>query len=210
MPISDKQLAANRRNAQFSTGPKSPEGKERSALNGFKHPELGLTALMVNEDREAQTAFIREYIADLDPRGAVELQLSRTLAMDNWRLNRIKAVEENIFAWGFAVEHKDCCSSETPQVENAMIHAVSYMQYADRINKISLYESRLSRVIARNTELLEKRQAERRKSAPQSQTATAATQTNQPLTFRNGFDTSSFPEPEKQPLITIDEVPKAA
>ena len=167
MPISDKQLAANRRNAQHSTGPKSPEGKERSALNGFKHPELGLTALMVDEDREAQTAFVREYITDLDPRGAVELQLARTLAMDNWRLNRIKAVEENIFAWGFAVEHKDCCSSEIPEVENAMIHAVSYMQYADRINKISLYESRLSRVIARNTELLEKRQAERRKNQPE-------------------------------------------
>ena len=42
---------------------------------------------MVNEDREAQTAFVREYIADLDPRGAVEIQLARTLAMDNWRLN---------------------------------------------------------------------------------------------------------------------------
>ena len=49
-----------------------------------------------------------------------------------------------------------------------MIHAVSYMQYADRINKISLYESRLSRVIARNTELLEKRQAQRRKSQPET------------------------------------------
>ncbi len=81
MPISDKQLAANRRNAQFSTGPKTPEGKERSALNGFKHPELGLTALMADEDREAQTAFIREYIVDLDPRGAVELQLARTQLM---------------------------------------------------------------------------------------------------------------------------------
>jgi hypothetical protein len=136
MPISDKQLAANRRNAQFSTGPKSPEGKERSSLNGFKHPELGLTALMVDEDREAQTAFVREYMADLDPRGAVEVQLARTLAMDNWRLNRIKAVEENIFAWGFAVDHANACHSEIPEVENAMIHAVSYMQYADRINKI--------------------------------------------------------------------------
>jgi hypothetical protein len=26
--------------------------------------------------------------------------MARTLAIDNWRLNRIKAVEENIFAWG--------------------------------------------------------------------------------------------------------------
>src|SRR5271168_3457497 len=206
MPISDKQLAANRRNAQFSTGPKSPEGKERSALNGFKHPELGLTALMVDEDREAQTEFVREYLADLAPQGFHELQLARTIALDSWRLNRIKAVEENIFAWGFAVEHKDCCSSEIPEVENAMIHAVSYLHYADRINKISLYESRLSRIIARNIELLEKRQADRSKSTPQTHAASAATQSNQPLNLVNGFDRKDSPHPQKQPAVTVDDI----
>ncbi len=173
MPISDKQLAANRRNAQFSTGPRTPEGKERSSLNGFKHPELGLTALMVDEDREAHFEFVGEYLADLAPQGFHELQLARTIAMDSWRLNRIKAVEENIFAWGFAVEHKDCCSSEIPQVENAMIHAVSYMHYADRIDKLSLYESRLSRTIARNIELLRKSQAQRRNQVTHSEAAPA-------------------------------------
>jgi hypothetical protein len=208
MPISDKQLAANRRNAQFSTGPRTPEGKERSSLNGFKHPELGLTALMVDEDREAQFEFVREYLADLAPQGFHELQLARTIAMDSWRLNRIKAVEENIFAWGFAVEHKDCCSSEIPQVENAMIHAVSYMHYADRIDKLSLYESRLSRTIARNIELLRKSQAQHRnqvthsEAAPaaemQTQTAGAASQTNRTLTAENGFARQDSPQLEKQ------------
>ena len=48
-----------------------------------------------------------------------------------------------------------------------MIHAVSGMQYADRINKISLYESRLSRVIAETAIVIEKRQAQRRKSQPE-------------------------------------------
>src|SRR5271170_4790166 len=196
MPISEKQLAANRRNAQFSTGPRTPAGKERSALNGFKHPDLGLTALMVDEDRQAQAEFIREYIADLDPQGATELQIARTLAIDNWRLNRIKAVEENIFAWGFAVDNADACSSEIPQVENAMIHAVSYLQYADRIDKISRYEGRLSRIIAKNMELLEKRQAQRRERVPptpRTQTATAATQSNQSLNIQNGFDQNDSP-----------------
>jgi hypothetical protein len=168
---------------------------------------------MVDEDRESQTEFIRDFIADSDPRGAVELQMARTLAMDNWRMNRIKAVEENIFAWGFAVEHADACNSEIPQVENAMIHAVSYMQYADRIDKISLYESRLSRIIARNTELLRKRQAERRKNQPeaaQTHAAAATTQPNQPLTFSNGFDQSDSLEPQKQPVTTVEAPPKAA
>jgi predicted lipid-binding transport protein (Tim44 family) len=77
----------------------------------------------------------------------------------------------------------------------------------------SLYESRLSRVIARNIELLEKRQAARRESTPQTQAATAASQSNQTLTFQNGFDQKDSPQPAKQPaiaVVTLDDIPKAA
>src|SRR5580700_4425618 len=35
-PISERKLVANRLNARRSTGPKTPEGKQRSAQNSFK------------------------------------------------------------------------------------------------------------------------------------------------------------------------------
>src|SRR5690242_20268545 len=36
-PISPARLAANRRNAMLSTGPRTPEGKQRSKMNGLVH-----------------------------------------------------------------------------------------------------------------------------------------------------------------------------
>ncbi len=37
MPISDKQLTANRANAAKSTGPRTPDDKARSARNRWTH-----------------------------------------------------------------------------------------------------------------------------------------------------------------------------
>ena len=39
--ISEKQLEANRRNAQRSTGPRTGEGKKVSALNARRHNLTG-------------------------------------------------------------------------------------------------------------------------------------------------------------------------
>ena len=41
IPISPERLAANRRNAQKSTGPRTAEGKAASRQNAFKHGMTG-------------------------------------------------------------------------------------------------------------------------------------------------------------------------
>ncbi|HEX9841636.1 MAG TPA: hypothetical protein VGC20_02755 [bacterium] len=43
---SKKQIAANRRNAKKSTGPRPPEGKAASAQNAVKHGLLSRTPLL--------------------------------------------------------------------------------------------------------------------------------------------------------------------
>jgi hypothetical protein len=99
--LSDKQLAANRANAQLSTGPKTEEGKRRSSLNARRHNLTGQVTAMTEEDRIAHHAFSEALIKSMAPEGALELQLAQRIATDSWRLNRSSAIEENIFALGF-------------------------------------------------------------------------------------------------------------
>ncbi len=86
--LSEKQLAANRANAQLSTGPKTEEGKRRSSLNARRHNLTGQVTAMTEEDRIAHNAFSEALIKAMAPEGALELQLAQRIATDSWRLNR--------------------------------------------------------------------------------------------------------------------------
>ena len=144
----------------------------KPTLDGFKNPFTGLTHIMTTEDREAQSRFVREFIHELDPRGRAELHFARTVALDSWRLNRMKAVEENVFAYGQVLPNRHFTHA-IPQVEHAVGHAHTFMLYCKAINILSLYESRLNRTIQRNLELLLKLQATRSQRNTNSQTEAA-------------------------------------
>src|SRR5271169_6738399 len=98
--ISEKQLAANRGNALLSHGPTSEAGKNRSRLNALRHGLTGQVTTMTDEDRAAHDQFSSALMKDLAPEGAMETQLAQRIATDSWRLNRISAIEDNLFALG--------------------------------------------------------------------------------------------------------------
>src|SRR6266567_4672177 len=57
--ISASQLAANRANAQLSTGPKTAEGKTKASLNAVKTALTGRTVLLPTEHAAAYESHIR-------------------------------------------------------------------------------------------------------------------------------------------------------
>ena len=94
-----KQIAANRRNAQKSCGPKSVETKAKVAQNGVKH---GLCArFRVLEEVEKQEnfyMFLNKLIEDEQPVGQAEIELVVKMAEHTWLSKRALRLQNNCFA----------------------------------------------------------------------------------------------------------------
>jgi hypothetical protein len=84
-PISAKKLAANRRNAKHSTGPKTKEGKRRSRRNAIKHGILSSVLLISagdgTEDAAEFDRLFAELRRELAPEGALEAMVVESIAV---------------------------------------------------------------------------------------------------------------------------------
>ena len=94
---SSRQVDANRRNAQFSTGPVTAAGKQRSRRNAIRHGLTAETIIDALEDAEDYAAFEQAVTADFEARSAVERELVLRLASLLWRLRRATAIESGLF-----------------------------------------------------------------------------------------------------------------
>src|ERR1039458_5700703 len=92
-----KQIEANRRNALKSTGPTTPEGKERSRRNAIRHGLTAETVIAAFENWEDYEAFEAAVTSDYDAESAVERELVLRLASVLWRLRRATGIETALF-----------------------------------------------------------------------------------------------------------------
>jgi hypothetical protein len=93
-----KQVAANRRNAQKSTGPKSAEGKEKVAQNRTIHGLCGqFQVLQEVESQEQFDTFLNQLIADEQPVGQAEIELVVKMAEHTWLGKRALRMQGNSF-----------------------------------------------------------------------------------------------------------------
>lgn len=94
----DRQAAANRRNALLSTGPRTRLGKNRSRRNALRHGLTAETLIATLEDEKEYRAFERSVIATYTPATAVGQELASRLASLLWRLRRATAIETGLFS----------------------------------------------------------------------------------------------------------------
>ncbi len=98
MPISEKQLRANRANAKKSTGPKSGRGKEISSRNAVKHGVYAKTVVIdspsVKENQGAYEALVEFLHEELQPETALQEQLVVRIANGVWHSRRITYAQQ--------------------------------------------------------------------------------------------------------------------
>jgi hypothetical protein len=92
----EKQLAANRLNAQKSTGPKTPQGKARVAANAVTHGLTAACPVLASEDPAAYARFRTGMAARLAPAGDIETLLADRVINLAWRLQRAQNYESYV------------------------------------------------------------------------------------------------------------------
>ena len=93
-----KQVAANRRNAQLSTGPNTDGGKALARLNAVSHGLRAASPVVPGEDPAAWEAYREAVVSDLAPVGMLETELADRVALLSWRLRRVSAFEAGVVA----------------------------------------------------------------------------------------------------------------
>ncbi len=90
--ISEKQLEANRRNAQRSTGPRSDTGKQASRLNAMKHGLLAKEVVInrgdYKEDEHEFAQLLAELREQFEPVGVAEDLEVQKIVLCYWRKMR--------------------------------------------------------------------------------------------------------------------------
>jgi hypothetical protein len=92
----EKQINANRLNAQKSTGPKTAEGKVAVAQNAVKHGLFAHDNVIQCENQADFDRFREELIAGLAPVGGVETMMAERIVSLSWRLKRVERMNYEV------------------------------------------------------------------------------------------------------------------
>lgn len=172
--ISQKRIEANRRNAQKSTGPRTAEGKAKSAANATTHGlsslrrsgnPLGPGCFLALEDESQFVALLGEYVDTYLPQHRDELDILTEAVYAKWRQNRLWVSETNQLEIAIA-ENEEALVKSLPRANNTA-HLANGFAKSEGILKLYLrYDAQLHRHYRNCLKDLRSLQAERALSAP--------------------------------------------
>ena len=99
MLISDKQHQANRLNAQHSTGPTTPAGKEAIRFNALTYGLRTRVTILPDENAADYSQLWDELEADWQPQTRTERCYLETMVTSQWLLRRVAESEQQIYTF---------------------------------------------------------------------------------------------------------------
>jgi hypothetical protein len=185
-----RRTLASRANGARSRGPKTPQGKERSAQNARRHGLLARCIVLQTESTDAFQAIMTEYIRRFQPADDVEMALVEEMAAAFWRQRRCWAIETRLF--DNAIE-TDLSADSIGRIAGAF----STLAAAPSLALTHRYETRLHNIYQRALRSLLLLRAERVPNEPNPDS-------------EHGQDTPEPGEPESPPqpdLGAVDATP---
>src|ERR1035441_4148254 len=149
----------NYQNSLRSTGPRTAAGKQRSALNAFKHGLSGNHLVMQQHEFAAYAQHTAKMLRDLKPVTEPEKQIAQKIIDLNFRVNRITAIENNML--NFDMTDNEPHFEEDDGIAAMMGQARAWKKDAQSFEILGRYESRLSRQLLQYQKELERLQAVR-------------------------------------------------
>jgi hypothetical protein len=166
-PRTDAQKAASRRNGAKSRGPATPEGRNVSRNNTFRHGMLAKTILLEGESRQ----IFREFIAHLEntffPDTPYEMTLVETMAIAKWRQMRLAGMERAAVRHQLRqhAEQENATPLPTDPATRAWIAFTGINQQYRTLELMNRYESRCDRQYNKALTLLLEAQRRRETNA---------------------------------------------
>jgi len=134
-----KQIAANRRNAQKSTGPKTAEGRAIVSRNAITHGLTAARAVVLPEEQEEFDQFAAAMRYEWDPQSPLEQFYLERVIHCCWRLKRVTRMETSVF---LALRQKEGVVSA--QDDPAMLGR-AYIEGHSVLTSLSRHERQIER-----------------------------------------------------------------
>jgi hypothetical protein len=144
------QIAANRTNAQWSTGPRTAAGKAVAARNARKHGLFANEVLAVGEDAANFAGLAQRLRQALAPEGELEEALCARIVGCLWRLRRVVRLESAMVG-----------DEDGMHLASLLERGWLSDEESDRLQLFSQYETRLDRMLHRALHELQRLQARR-------------------------------------------------
>jgi hypothetical protein len=148
MSVSSRKRAANRANAQKSTGAVTPQGKAIVSQNSVRHGLTGQFSVLPWESQQDYDNLLKQFIKDEKPVGAAEVELVVKMAEHTWMSKR-------------ALKMQNACISTEPSTPEQEARGDQPIGVLTSIDRYIRYHTAHDRAYLRASKELRERRKER-------------------------------------------------